>query len=255
MARFFLSRDAMDLAAGVIPIAGDDAHHIAYSLRMAVGDRLTVCDMQKTEYSCTVTSIKPELVLLHIDEIRENSTELPLEICLYQSLPKGDKMDYIVQKAVELGVTSVIPVAGARCIVKLDEKNAQKKVARWQKIAEEAAKQCGRGIIPHIGMPITFAQAIEAGRKTDLPLFCYEGDGTVSLKDLLSNAAGRVLSEDGGAAPTSAIYIGPEGGYDTREVALAADAGIPSVNLGRRILRCETASGFVLSCMTYAFEL
>ena len=143
MARFFLSRDAMDLASGVIPIAGDDAHHIAFSLRMAVGDALTVCDMQKTEYACTITDIKPDLVLLRIDEVRPNSTELPISVTLYQSLPKGDKMDYIVQKAVELGVTSIVPVAGARCIVKLDEKNAQKKVARWQKIAEEAAKQCG----------------------------------------------------------------------------------------------------------------
>ena len=255
MARFFLSRDAMDLAAGVIPIAGDDAHHIAFSLRMAVGDTLTVCDMQKTEYACTVTSIKPELVLLRIDEVHPNSTELPLDICLYQSLPKGDKMDYIVQKAVELGVSSVIPVAGARCIVKLDEKNAQKKVARWQKIAEEAAKQCGRGIIPHIGMPISFAQAIEEGKKTDLPLFCYEGDGTVSLRSVLSDARLKLHVGDVGVSPKSAIYIGPEGGYDTREVALAAEAGFPSVNLGRRILRCETASGFVLSCMTYEFEL
>ena len=128
MARFFLSRDAMDLASGVIPITGDDAHHIAFSLRMAVGDSLTVCDMQKTEYACTITDIKPELVLLRIDAVKENRTELPVEVCLYQSLPKGDKMDYIVQKAVELGVSSVIPVAGARCIVKLDEKMRRKKL-------------------------------------------------------------------------------------------------------------------------------
>lgn len=257
MARFFLSRDVMDLASGVIPIAGDDAHHIAFSLRMAVGDTLTVCDMQKTEYACTITDIKPQLVLLRIDEVRENSTELPLEICLYQSLPKGDKMDYIVQKAVELGVTTIIPVAGARCIVKLDEKTAQKKVARWQKIAEEAAKQCGRGIIPQVGMPVSFARAIEQGRQMTLPLFCYEGDGTVSLKTVLEQAKQQMNVSDAAdkPLPTAAIYIGPEGGYDTKEVALAADAGFPSVNLGRRILRCETASGFVLSCMTYAFEL
>ena len=253
MARFFLSRDAMDLAAGVIPITGDDAHHIAFSLRMAVGETLTVCDMQRTEYACTITEIRPEQVLLRIDEIRENSTELPLEITLYQSLPKGDKMDYIVQKAVELGVSRVVPVAGARCIVKLDEQNARKKIARWQKIAGEAAKQCGRGMIPEIGMPLSFAQAIAEGKQTDLPLFCYEGDGTVSLRAVLDDAGARLAQS--AARPTAAVYIGPEGGYDTREVALAAEAGFPSVNLGRRILRCETASGFVLSCMTYAFEL
>ncbi len=161
-------------------------------------------------------------------------------------------MEYIVQKAVELGVTAIVPVAGARCIVKLDEKNAQKKVARWQKIAEEAAKQCGRGIVPSVAMPITFAKAIEDGKRMQLPLFCYEGDGTVSLKTVLENAKQNMTPD---APPTAAIYVGPEGGYDTKEVALAADAGFPSVNLGRRILRCETASGFALSCMTYAFEL
>ena len=257
MARFFLSRDAMDLASGVIPITGEDAHHIAFSLRMAVGDPLTVCDMQRTEYACTITEIRPERVLLRIDEAKENRTELPLEICLYQSLPKGDKMEYIVQKAVELGVSEIVPVAGARCIVRLDEKNAQKKVARWQKIAEEAAKQCGRGIIPYVGMPVTFASAIARGRDTELPLFCYEGDGTVSLKAVLDGAMARLaLSRDiTQPRPRAAIYIGPEGGYDVKEVTMAAEAGIPSVNLGRRILRCETASGFVLSCMTYAFEL
>lgn len=246
----------MDLASGVIPITGDDAHHIAFSLRMAVGDTLTVCDMQRTEYLCTVTSIKPDQVLLHIDQIRENATELPLDVHLYQSLPKGDKMDYIVQKAVELGVTSVTPVAGARCIVKLDEKGAEKKIARWQKIAEEAAKQCGRGIVPHIHMPVSFARAIEEGKSCDLPLFCYEGDGTRSLRDILSASEADVRAA--GSANrrySSAVYIGPEGGYDTKEVALAQDAGFTPINLGRRILRCETASGFVLAAFTYAFEL
>lgn len=256
MARFFLSRDVMDLASGVIPITGDDAHHIAFSLRMAVGDSLTVCDMQRTEYLCTVTSIKPEQVLLHIDQIRENATELPLDVHLYQSLPKGDKMDYIVQKAVELGVTSITPVAGARCIVKLDEKGAEKKIARWQKIAEEAAKQCGRGIVPRIHMPLSFARAIEEGMSADLPLFCYEGDTTKSLRDTLSESEAAVrTSGTGGKRYSSAVYIGPEGGYDTKEVALAQDAGFTPINLGRRILRCETASGFVLAAFTYAFEL
>lgn len=256
MARFFLSRDVMDLASGVIPITGDDAHHIAFSLRMAVGDALTVCDMQRTEYLCTVTAIKPEQVLLHIDEIRENTTELPLDVHLYQSLPKGDKMDYIVQKAVELGVTEITPVAGARCIVRLDERGAEKKTARWQKIAEEAAKQCGRGIVPKIHMPLSFARAVEEGKRCELPLFCYEGDGTRSLRRILSEAEPKVRTGgSGGQRLTAAVYIGPEGGYDTREVALALDAGFDPVNLGRRILRCETASGFVLSAFTYAFEL
>lgn len=165
MARFFLSRASMRLEEGLIPIVGNDAHHIAYSLRMAVGDPITVCDMQKTEYLCTILSVKPDEVLLSVNDIRENDTELPMQIHLYQSLPKGDKMEYIIQKAVELGAASVTPVASARCIVKLDEKSAEKKVARWQKIAEEAAKQCGRGYIPEIRMPISFSCAMKAGQK------------------------------------------------------------------------------------------
>ncbi len=253
MARFFLSRDCIRLQDAVIPIVGDDAHHIAYSLRMAVGDTLTVSDMQKTEYLCTITSIKPDEVLLHIDETRENDTELPVRVHLYQSLPKGDKMEYIIQKAVELGAASVTPVASARCIVKLDAHSTEKKIARWQKIAAEAAKQCGRGYIPEIRTPISFSEAIAEGKRTDLPLFCYEGDGTTSLKTVFGAALQK--GADGTEPPAIAVYIGPEGGYDTEEVACALDAGMTSVNLGKRILRCETASGFVLACITYAFEL
>ncbi len=253
MARFFLSRSSMSLQDALIRITGDDAHHIAYSLRMATGDALTVSDMQKTEYLCTITSIKPDEVLLHIDETRENDTELPVRVHLYQSLPKGDKMEYIIQKAVEMGVASVTPVAGARCIVKLDEKNAEKKVARWQKIAAEAAKQCGRGYIPEVRMPISCARAIAEGTQTDLPLFCYEGDGTTSLRAVFGTHKARLLEKE--AVPEIAVYIGPEGGYDTTEVKLAQDADMTAVNLGKRILRCETASGFVLACITYAFEL
>ncbi|MBP3919377.1 MAG: 16S rRNA (uracil(1498)-N(3))-methyltransferase [Clostridia bacterium] len=253
MARFFLSRASMRLEEGLIPIVGDDAHHIAYSLRMAVGDPITVCDMQKTEYLCTILSVKPDEVLLSVNDTRENDTELPIKIHLYQSLPKGDKMEYIIQKAVELGAASVTPVTSARCIVKLDEKSAEKKIARWQKIAEEAAKQCGRGYIPEVRAPISFPCAIEAGQKTDLPLFCYEGDDTVSLKTVLGHTMDRLLSLD--HLPEAAVYIGPEGGYDRAEVDKAASAGMTAINLGKRILRCETASGFVLAAMTYAFEL
>ncbi len=253
MARFFLPRASMHPEESLIPIRGDDAHHIAFSLRMAVGDKLTVSDMQKTEYLCTITSIRPDEVLLHIDETRQNDTELPVRVHLYQSLPKGDKMDYIIQKAVELGAASVTPVTGARCIVKLDERSAPKKLERWQKIASEAAKQCGRGYIPTVHPPISFAAAIAAGKETDLPLFCYEGDGTVSLKEELRNTLPSLTEK--AAPPEIAVYIGPEGGYDASEVRAAQEADMTAVNLGKRILRCETASGFVLACITYAFEL
>lgn len=249
MARFFLSKQEIDFAAGTIPIRGADAHHIAYSLRMAVGERLTVCDMQKTEYLCEIIRITPDEVTLRIEETRDNDTELPTAVHLYQSVPKGDKMDYIVQKAVELGVSSITPVMSARCIVKLDQKSAQNKCARWQKIAEEAAKQCGRGFVPKVSEPVAFRQAVTQGAEDELSIFCYEGDGTESLKTILSDA------ENGKMPAGISFFIGPEGGYDTAEVQCAKDAGMRIANLGKRILRCETASGFVLSAMTYALEL
>lgn len=252
MARFFLSKREIDFDSGTIPITGADAHHIAYSLRMAVGEHLTVCDMQKTEYLCTITSVKDGLVTLHIDETRENDTELPVRAHLYQSLPKGDKMEYIVQKAVELGVSEITPVASSRCIVKLDEKSAAAKCARWQKIAAEAAKQCGRGYVPEIREPVSMKQAAAEAAQADMAVFCYEGDGTESLKTIF---AGIPESQGGDKPPEIAFFIGPEGGYDTAEVQAARDAGMRLANLGKRILRCETASGFVLSAMIYALEL
>lgn len=253
MARFFISRNDFDPESGKIALSGADARHIALSLRMTPGERLTVCDMQRTEYLCEITDASPECVDLRILTVRQNDTELPVRAHLYQSLPKGDKMDYIVQKAVELGVSSVTPVASARCIVRLDEKKAEDKRARWQKIAEEAAKQCGRGIIPAVRAPMTFRAAVEEAKAMQYALFCYEGDGTVSLKQLLEPVAASLPACT--ERPEIAFFIGPEGGYDTAEVACAAGAGIPAANLGKRILRCETASGFVLSAMICSFEL
>lgn len=253
MARFFLSKSTFDPASGRIAITGGDARHIALSLRMAVGDRLTVCDMQKTEYLCSIEKLTPEQADLKILETRGNDTELPVHAHLYQSLPKGDKMDYIVQKAVELGVYSITPVASARCIVKLDPKKAEDKRQRWQRIAEEAAKQCGRGVIPEVRAPMAFAAAIREAGAMEHTVFCYEGDGTVSLKDIFSPIRDSLQNTD--ACPEIAFFIGPEGGYEIGETEAARNAGMRLANLGKRILRCETASGFVLSAMIYGFEL
>lgn len=248
MARFFLSRDGMDLEHGIITITGDDAHHIAYSLRMAVGDALTVCDMQKTEYLCEITEIRPTCVTLRVNEEKQSDTELPISLHLYQSIPKGDKMDYIVQKAVELGITDITPVKSARCIVNLDAKGAENKCRRWQRIAEEAAKQCGRGCVPTVHAPLAFEKACAMTK--DIPaIFCYEGDGTVSLKTIV-----KELCKDG-VPKAAAFFIGPEGGYDIKEVERATEQGMHLAGLGKRILRCETASGFVLAAIAYEIEL
>ncbi len=256
MSRFFLSGDKIDTAAGCVCITGDDAHHIGYALRMAVGDPLTVATGDGTEYLCTITEIRPDRVTLRIDSARANDTELPVEVHLYQSVPKGDKMEYIVQKAVELGATSVTPVMSTRCIVRLDAKNAETKRVRWQRIAEEAAKQCGRGRIPEVRQAISFGDAIRAAGAYDMALFCYEGEGTVSLKELLVSAMEKTKkSAPTGGHRSFAVFIGPEGGYDPAEARAAEDAGMCMTNLGKRILRCETASGLVLASMVYAFEL
>ncbi len=244
MPRFFLS--AADPACGYFDITGDDAHHISFSLRMRCGERLVVCDGRGFDYDCVIRTIDGQTVRAEIEASHPTVTESPIKTRLYQSVPKGDKFDYIVQKAVELGVSEIVPVYSARCIVKPDSKSEEKRLARLGKIAEEAAKQCGRGIIPRILPHIRYADAVKtAGENSFL---CYEDERSYSLKTYLADLAKR----DG---KTLGFFVGPEGGYAKEEVALAKEFGIPSVELGRRILRSETASGFVLSCIAFACEL
>jgi 16S rRNA (uracil1498-N3)-methyltransferase len=185
-------------------------------------------------------------VVLTILRAQPTVTESPVKIRLYQSVPKGDKFEYIVQKAVELGVSEIVPVYSSRCIVKPDAKSEEKRIARLGRIAEEAAKQCGRGIIPRVLPHMRYADAVKnCGENA---FVCYEDEKAFSLKAYLQD-----FSEKGGK--TLAFFVGPEGGYAAEEIALAAEYGIASVKLGARILRSETASGFVLSSITYAFEL
>jgi 16S rRNA (uracil1498-N3)-methyltransferase len=173
-------------------------------------------------------------------------TESPVRIRLYQSVPKGDKFDYIVQKAVELGVSEVVPVYSSRCIVKPDAKSEEKRIARLSRIAEEAAKQCGRGIIPKILPHMRYADAVKDVYGS--AFLCYEDERSYSLKEYLHDFANK-------DEKTLGFFVGPEGGYAKEEVLMASDQGIVSAKLGNRILRSETASGFVLSCIAYALEL
>lgn len=248
MPRFFIPTGAVgvrDDGAKTIMISGEDAAHITRSLRMKAGETLECCDMARREYSCVIRETG-ETVFLDVTDERENSTEPPYTAVLYQALAKGDKFDTIVQKAVECGVTKIVPVLTDRCVVRLDKKGAAKKAERWQRIAHEAAKQCGRGIIPQIGELMTFKEAINDAAKADIPLFCYEAERGVTLSSLLSGAP---------SSSTVSILVGSEGGFSVDEAKAAEDAGMKSVGLGSRILRCETASSFVLACLTYAFEL
>ena len=191
MPRFFVPSANFD--GDTVRITGDDARHIARALRMAVGETVTVCDMHGTTHTCVLEKITDDGSTARIVESVPSDTEPPYPITLYQAFPKGDKMDVIVQKAVESGACAIVPFLSERCVSRPDEKSVEKKVARWQRIALEAAKQCGRGIIPEVRRPLSYAQMLEEASAASLPLFCYEGDGTASLREVLAAAdAGRV---------------------------------------------------------------
>ena len=246
MPRFFVTASqigARDDGTKTVLIVGDDAAHIARSLRMKEGERVTVCDMARTEYDCVISSVG-ETVTADVVSERMSASEPPYKATLYQALIKGDKFDTVVQKAVECGVCRVVPVLTDRCVVRLDKKECRKKCARWQRIADEAAKQCGRGALVAVEDMMTYKEALADAAKDELSLFCYEGEETVSLRDAIA----------GKRPATVSFFIGPEGGFTNAEAAAASSAGVTHVTLGRRILRTETASSFVLACLAYEME-
>jgi 16S rRNA (uracil1498-N3)-methyltransferase len=252
MPRFFVSKDAV--SADNITITGADAHHIARSLRMAVGDGITVCDMDKIEYQCTLRRITDTEVEAEILSSYASATEPQYLATVYQALPKGDKLDSIIQKAVECGVYAIVPFESDRCVVRVKPEAEQKKTDRRCKIAVEAAKQSGRGILPEVKETISFEKMLEDASKADVKLFCYEGEGTMPLGKVLPvDAMNRMIEE--GRTPTVSIVIGSEGGFSASEVNAAVQAGLTPIGLGKRILRTETAASFVLSALVYAMEL
>ena len=251
MPRFFVKEEM--IFDDHLVIEGQDAHHIARVLRMKEGEHLTLCDFFNTEYLCAIDSLSGDRVTARILEKRTGGSEPPYGITLYMALPKGDKMEWIIQKAVELGVTEIVPFSSAFTVVKLDEKTAPKKVERWQKIAKSAAEQCGRGTIPQVLPVCTFGEALircEMRSKeedgTALSFVCYEKEDGVALP--------RLLEEEKMPAHIS-FFVGAEGGFSEKEIERAAERGVLSVGLGKRILRCETAPLFVLSALSYRYEL
>lgn len=254
MPRFFVRKDQIE--DGIVTVRGDDAHHISRSLRMAAGERITVCDMQKYEYDCELTDFLPDCVKARVLETVKCDTEPPYHAHLYQALPKGDKLDQVIQKAVECGVSEITTFESERCVVRLKGDGEEKKVERRSRIALEAAKQSGRGLVPTVHASTRFAEAIRAAATADIALFCYEGDGTKPLAKALParleelRANGRLTD-----APTVSIVIGSEGGFSLAEAETAKAAGLIPVGLGKRILRTETAAAFVLACLVYELEL
>lgn len=239
MPRFFIPTD--NINGDVIRIDGSDAHHIAHVLRMAKGDTLTVCDMGRREHLCVIEDFTKESVILRVTSSKESSNEPTVAVTLYQGLPKSDKLEQIIQKAVELGVYGIVPVEAERCVVKVNDGFA-KKLERYNAISLSAAKQCGRAYVPKVSESIKFPELVRRLKEHKLSFICYEGTEVVPIKELCEKAL------EGGVTDVG-FYIGPEGGLSVSEIELAKKEGIALCGLGSRILRTETASGCVLSAL------
>ncbi|MBC5743888.1 16S rRNA (uracil(1498)-N(3))-methyltransferase [Lachnospiraceae bacterium MD308] len=230
-----------------IVIRGSDVNHMKNVLRMKPGEEVSVSDGNNCRYLCRITEyMETGEAILTVIQREENDTELPSKIYLFQGLPKQEKMEFIVQKAVELGVYQIIPVALKRCVVKLDEKKARKKVSRWQEISKSAAKQSGRGIVPEVKNVLSWKEALELAAKLDVRLIPYElAEGMDKTKKLLAAIQ---------PGQSIGIFIGPEGGFEKAEVSEALEKGAEAVTLGRRILRTETAGITTLSVLMFQLE-
>ena len=244
MYQFFV--ESHQICDKTVTILGSDVNHIKNVLRMKVGEELSVSNgVDGKEYRCGIVSLDEECITCELRFVKEDGVELPSEVYLFQGLPKADKMELIIQKAVELGAEEIVPVEMHRCIVKLDEKKKAAKQARWQAIAEAAAKQSKRNGIPAVQAPVSFPRAMEMAGEMDLFLIPYENErGMAATRDALAGLK---------AGMSVGILIGPEGGFEPREVEAAQAAGGVSVSLGRRILRTETAAITAVGmCMLHA---
>ena len=247
MYQFFVEPGQIDVTAKSVIIRGDDVNHIKNVLRMRPGEEVAVSNgIDGKEYRCGILALEEDCVRLELRFIKEDGVELPAKIYLFQGLPKADKMELIIQKAVELGAFQVIPVAMKRCVVKLDEKKADAKIKRWQGIAEAAAKQSKRGVIPTVAPVMSYAQAVKMASEMDLKLVPYElAEGMEQTKRLIESVrSGQQI----------AIFIGPEGGFDPEEIRIATEAGIQPITLGKRILRTETAGFTTIAWLMYQLE-
>ena len=238
MIRFFIE----NISDNNYTLTGEDAHHAIKSLRVKIGENIILCDKNSFEHICKVEKISKDEVLLSAIKSQKNTSESNIKITLYQALPKNDKMDLIVQKSVELGVFKIVPIETSRCISKPSEKSISKKIERWQKIAKEAAKQSGRGIIPNISSPLKLDEAISKIKDYDKSLVFYENGGE-KIKNSLKTYDKNI-----------SIFIGPEGGFETEEIDKLKSFGATISTLGTRILRTETASLAAISVITNLFD-
>ena len=247
MHHFFVDPAQINITDKSVIILGADVNHIKNVLRMKPGEEFSVSNGQDSrEYRCGIVGMEEDRVICELRFIKEDNVELPSRVYLFQALPKADKMELIVQKAVELGVCQIIPVAAKRCVVKLDDRKAAARIARWQGIAESAAKQSRRAIVPKVTQVLSFAGAVEKALEMDVKLIPYE------MAEDMSQT--RKIMESLKPGQDIAVFIGPEGGFEEAEIALAVKNGIEPITLGRRILRTETAGLTVLSWVMYMLE-
>ncbi len=235
MPKFFVEKLEGDTAY----ITGPDARHIAKALHMEAERTLLVSDAKGYDYVCRIVGLTAEIVTLQILERRPCLSESKTPVRLYQALPKSDKLEFIVQKAVELGAAEITPVLTSRCVSRPSDRAAGKRLSRLQRIAYEAAKQCGRGIIPQVRPMLSFEEAVAEMAGWGLPLMLYEESET-PLRDALARTPRSV-----------AVLVGSEGGFSQAEAAHASQNGVALAGLGKRILRCETAPICALSVIMY----
>lgn len=238
MPRFFMA--GTNILGGMAIMKGRDAEHV-HVLRMRPGEDMIICDGQGTDYKCRLVKADKEQVEAEVIEVVRCPAEPSVKVTVLCGLPKGDKTDYIIQKCVEAGAYEILFFSSSRCIAKLG--NEEKKLERWQRIAEEAAKQSGRGIIPQVGWAGELADAFDVAVKKDVGLFMYETGEREAMGDVLE--ANKSVS-------TAAIVTGSEGGFAPFEAELAKIVGLHLCSMGERILRCETAPVVALTAAMYA---
>jgi 16S rRNA (uracil1498-N3)-methyltransferase len=245
MSRFFVLPGDIYEDEHILYLQGEDKNHIKNVLRMRQGDELTACESSSgKEYSCQIEDFEETGVRCRIRFVKEADTELPSKVYLFQGLPKGDKLELVIQKCVELGVFEVIPVSCLRSAVKLNDKKAEKKRERWQQIAKGAAEQSHRCLIPEVKAPMSMSEALEYAKdRCSVKLIPYELCND-DIKDT------RRILEDLKAGEPVAFFIGPEGGFDEKEIEQCVAAGFIPITLGRRILRTETAPITIMSWLS-----
>ncbi len=244
MHRFFIDTHQINFIQNRIIIENEDVKHISRVLRLKEKDKVEICDGKNTEYICEIQSVDKNSVSLSIIGKEQSFKEPPIKTVLYQGSPKGDKMNLIIQKTVELGITEIIPVKMKRTIVQFGDKDKQKKVDRWQRVALEAAKQSKRGIVPTVHFPLNFDQALEHSKKNQLNIMPYENENKKGFRTVMESLNKDNIDKIG-------IWIGPEGGLAEEEVAKAINNRVHLITLGPRILRTETAGFITLSLIMY----